>query len=78
LGVKGEEKPLIVYGAASMNPSGKGELAVPVKYVYEKCKRKYKTIRVDERGIQPRCTTSVKRGQGGQRYRGFTMVSNLQ
>jgi hypothetical protein len=33
LGVKGEEKPLIVYGAASMNPSGKGELAVPVKYV---------------------------------------------
>jgi hypothetical protein len=49
LGVKGEEKPLIVYGAASMNPSGKGELAVPVKYVYEKCKRKYETIRADER-----------------------------
>jgi hypothetical protein len=48
-GVKGEEKPLIVYGAASMNASGKGELAVPVKYVYEKCKRKYETIRVDER-----------------------------
>jgi hypothetical protein len=32
-----------------MNPSGKGELAVPVKYVYEKWKRKYETIRVDER-----------------------------
>jgi hypothetical protein len=48
-GVKGEEKPLIVYGATSMNPSGKGEWAVPVKYVYEKCKRKYETIRVDER-----------------------------
>jgi hypothetical protein len=49
LGVKGEEKPLIVYGAASMNPSGKGELAVPVKYVYETYKRKYETIQVDER-----------------------------
>jgi hypothetical protein len=35
-GVKGEEKPLIVYGAASMNPSGgKGELAVPVSWYQE-------------------------------------------
>jgi hypothetical protein len=35
-GVKGEEKPLIVYGATSMSPSGKGELAVPVKICIRK------------------------------------------
>ena len=47
--IKGERKPVIAYGASSFNPTGKGELAVPVKYVYEKCSRKYKTIKVDER-----------------------------
>lgn len=46
---KGDDEPMIVYGAASINPSGKGELGVPVKYVYEKCRQKYQTIKEDER-----------------------------
>lgn len=46
---KGEEKPIIAYGGASINPTGKGELSVPIKYVYDKCKQKYKTIKVDEK-----------------------------
>jgi hypothetical protein len=48
-GVQGEEKPLIVYGAVSMNPSGKGELAVPVKHVYENVKESTRQSRADER-----------------------------
>jgi len=46
---KGEEKPIIAYGGAIINPTGKGELSVPIKYVYDKCKQKYKTIKVDEK-----------------------------
>jgi hypothetical protein len=46
---KGEEKPIIAYGAANINPIGKGELSVPVKYVYNKCIQKYKTMKMDER-----------------------------
>jgi hypothetical protein len=60
-----------------MNPSGKGELAVPVKYLYEKCKRKYETIRVDERNttkMHHKCEGRT----GCQRYKRFTMVSNLK
>lgn len=47
--VKGEKDPLIAYGAASMNTTGKGELSVPVKYVYEKCKRRYDTEKENEK-----------------------------
>jgi hypothetical protein len=46
---KGEERPIIAYGAANINPTGKGELSVPIRYVYDKCSQKYKTIKVDER-----------------------------
>jgi hypothetical protein len=51
-----------------MNPSGEGELAVPVKYVYEKCKRKYETIRVDERNttrMHHKCEERTGRGRVG-------------
>ena len=47
--VKDGKKPTVAYGAASMNPTGKGELAVPVKYVYKKCCQKFPTIKEDER-----------------------------
>ena len=46
---KGEERPIIAYGGASLNPTGKGELSVPVKYVYEKCRYRYETKKEDER-----------------------------
>lgn len=42
-------EPVMAYGAASFSPTGKGELAVPVKYVYQKCCQKYKTVKEDER-----------------------------
>jgi hypothetical protein len=46
---KGESKPTLVYGAATINPTGKGELSVPIKYIYDKCSQRYKTIKVDEK-----------------------------
>jgi len=46
---EGEGEPIIAYGAATINPSGKGELAVPVKYVYKKCCQRYETEKEDER-----------------------------
>ena len=47
--VKGRPEPMVVYGAATFNPTGKGELAVPVKYVYKKCCEKYMTEKEDEK-----------------------------
>ena len=47
--IKGKPKPVIAYGGASMNPTGKGELSVPVKYVYKKCKERFLTVKVDEK-----------------------------
>ena len=46
---KGERKPVIAYGGATMNPTGKGELSVPVKYIYKKCSERYTTRKVDEK-----------------------------
>jgi hypothetical protein len=43
-----KRKPVIVYGAAPVQATGRGELAVPVKRVFETCRRFYKTIKVDE------------------------------
>lgn len=42
-------KTVLAYGGAVMNPTGKGELSVPVKYIYEKCKERYQTEIVDEK-----------------------------
>ena len=47
--VEGQPEPVIAYGAASFNPTGKGEMSVPVKYVYKKCCQRYKTEKEDER-----------------------------
>ena len=41
-------KPTVAYGAVSLNPTGKGELSVPVKYVYKKCCEKFNTVKVNE------------------------------
>jgi len=41
-------KPTIIYGAACMNPTGKGEMSVPVKFVYKKCCDRFDTIKVNE------------------------------
>jgi hypothetical protein len=47
--IKGEEKPVIAYGGVTMGPTGRGELSVPVKYVYQKCEERFHTKKVDER-----------------------------
>jgi len=65
---RGEKEPVIAYGAATMNPTGKGELSVPVKYVYEKCRQKYKTVKENEKYstiMHHKCqgvTVAVKKG----------------
>jgi len=46
--IKGEMKPIVAYGASKISPTGRGEMSVPVKYIYEKCKRKFQTEKVDE------------------------------
>lgn len=75
--VKGESDPLLIYGAAKINPTGKGELSVPVKYMYNKCTYRYQTIKYDERNttlMHRKCkekTLAVKKGQrniGGLRW----------
>jgi hypothetical protein len=43
-----KRRPVIIYGAAPVGPTGKGEMAVPVKCVFQTCRRFYKTIKVDE------------------------------
>jgi hypothetical protein len=40
--------PKIAYGGASLNPTGKGELTVPVKFVYRKCCERFSTTMVNE------------------------------
>ena len=42
------QKPIVAYGAVSLNPTGKGELSVPVKYVYKKCCERFYTPKVNE------------------------------
>ncbi len=44
-----KEKPLVVYGASCFHHTGKGEMSVPVKYVYKKCYQKYKTEKENEK-----------------------------
>jgi hypothetical protein len=45
---RGEEKPVIAYGAASFRPTGKGEVSVPVKHVLKVCRKHYRTELVNE------------------------------
>lgn len=67
--IKGEQKPTIAYGAASMTPGGKGELSVPVKFVYKKCCERFKTIKVLEdystvMHAKCKCRTQPVKGPG--------------
>ena len=45
---RGEEKPIVAYGAASLKPGGKGEVNVPVKGVLKVCRKHYRTVLVNE------------------------------
>jgi hypothetical protein len=44
----GLPKPIIAYGAATMRSGGRGEMSVPVKRVFDACRRFYLTFKVNE------------------------------
>lgn len=54
-------RPKIYYGASSVASHGKGELAVPVKNMYETCKRFYTTFKVNEH-LTTRCHSAEECG----------------
>ena len=45
---RGEPKPVVAYGSASILPTGQGETSVPVKGVLKVCQRHYNTHLVNE------------------------------
>jgi hypothetical protein len=45
---RGKEKPILAYGSANINPTGKGEVTVPVKYIKRACDQKFEVFPVDE------------------------------
>lgn len=75
--VEGELRPIIAYGGARMNPTGKGELSVPVKYVFDRCRNKYETQIEDESfstAMHHECqkrTSSVMDGESRRTIRGL-------
>ena len=48
LTTRGQPKPIVFYGAASMRSHGPGEMSVPVKKVFDACNRFYRTFKVNE------------------------------
>ena len=52
--IPGQQKPSVLYGAAKFNCTGRGERAVPVSFVANRCAKFYKTEMIDEF-----CTTKV-------------------
>jgi len=46
--MNGIEKPIIAYGAAKFNLSGKNELSVPTTYVSKVCSKIYETHYINE------------------------------
>ena len=46
--IKGEKDPIIAYGAAKFNPTGKGEVAGPTTFLAKKCAKKFKIKFIDE------------------------------
>ena len=75
-------EPVVAYGAATFNPTGKGELAVPVKHVYQKCCQKYKTVKEDERystKMHHKCQGETTRVEvGTRRVRGLRWCSTCR
>ena len=45
---KGEDKPVIAYGAAKFNPTGKHELSSPTSALSKRCSEHYSIVFVDE------------------------------
>jgi hypothetical protein len=52
--MNGDVKPVIAYGAAKFNSTGRGELSVPVSFVRKRCAEHFRVVLVDEY-----CTTKV-------------------
>ena len=54
-------KPIIAYGDGNFSSTGKGEKAIPNKTFYNKCKRYYKTVLVNEYRTTALCCGCHKR-----------------
>jgi hypothetical protein len=57
---KGEEKPVIAYGAAKFNPTSKHELSAPTTYLSKRCSQHYETHFVDEYNTSKMCSCCGK------------------
>eukprot|EP00960_Hanusia_phi_P059891 764319-Hanusia_phi.AAC.2 len=68
---KGERKPIIAYGDGDFPCTGRNENPVPVKWIKEQCKRRYKTVEIDE-FLTTRCCN-----QCGQHLGDFRREGNL-
>jgi len=56
----GLPKPIIAYGAATMCSGGRGEMSVPVKRVFDACRRFYLTFKVNEH-LTTQCHSEVRK-----------------
>ena len=56
-GLRGDEIPLIAYGAARFASGGRGERAVPVKGMQRLLRQTYPTVLVDEYNTSKMCPT---------------------
>jgi hypothetical protein len=54
--MNGTEKPIIAYGAAKFNPSGKNELSAPTTHVSKVCSKFYETHFIDEYNTTKVCS----------------------
>lgn len=57
---RGEEKPVIAYGAAKFNPNSKSELSAPTTFLSKRCAKHYPTIYVDEYNTTKVCHRGLR------------------
>ena len=57
---KGEETPVIAFGAAKFNPTSKHELSAPTTYISKRCSQHYETHFIDEYNTSKMCSCCGK------------------
>ena len=59
--MNGAEKPVIAYGAAKFNPSGKHELSAPTTFVSKRCSKFFRVTMIDEYNTTKICNKCHER-----------------
>ena len=67
--MKGKKQPVIAFGAAKFNPTGKHELSAPTTSISKRCSKFYKTYLVDEYNTTKICNKCHKRLPYSQEFR---------